>query len=139
MYICISLCESDAFIEAYRKHRDETPRDAGAVWCEICNTIGRLGSWMRAARVLVRSARAKPQALENFRVECLQPPKLEDSSFGDHRTTLHGVLTRMLPKDKGRVLRAKELLRWHSLDSKLRRYSSKRPAELRSDLGCTQK
>lgn len=89
--------------QVHRKHRDNAPKDAGSAWFEICHYVGRLGSWVRAVRVLVYFVRDHPQVLENFQVDFVPAPRACKPSLSKHKPKLHNVLKRMLPKDKVRA------------------------------------
>lgn len=62
--------------------------------------IGRLGSHIKAARILVVAARRMPDVLASFTVRIRpspKPPSLPPPT--DHMTTLSGIIRRMLPAD----------------------------------------
>jgi hypothetical protein len=46
----------------------------------------------------VRFAREQPQLLDNFQVDFVDAPDLEDAPLEDHKTNLHAVFGRILPK-----------------------------------------
>lgn len=106
--------KSDTIRQVHSKHRNKGPRAAGSSWYDICHFIGRLGSWVRAVKVLVRYARDQPQVLKNFQVGFIEAPGLLKMPMrppnGDDKTHLDAVLKEMLPKDKPRAERAMRLL-----------------------------
>ena len=73
--------------------------------------IGRLGSHLRAARILVTAARRLPSLFDNFTIKTLpspKPPKLPPPV--DHLTTLSGIIKRMLPAGSDDTPRVQEAL-----------------------------
>jgi hypothetical protein len=81
--------------------------------------IGRLGSHMKAAKVLVAAANRFPAFFDNPQIECCSSPKPATAPPPmDKRTTLDGIVIRMLPKDHERVLFYQEMLR--NMDTKFR-------------------
>jgi len=91
------------FRKVHRKHRDNAPKDAGSAWYDVCHYTGRLGSWVRAVRVLVDFVRKHPEVVKNFQVDFVAAPKVCKASLQKHKPTLRDVLRRMLPEDKVRA------------------------------------
>ena len=89
----------------HRKHRDNAPKDAGSAWYEVCHYTARLGSWVRAVRVLVYFVRKHPQVLENFEVDFVAAPKMYKPKLQKRKPKIRNVLGRMLPEDKVRAAR----------------------------------
>ena len=91
--------------KVHRSHRDNAPKDAGSAWYELCHYTARLGSWVRAVRVLVYFVREHPQVLENFQVGFIAAPKICKPSLQTRKPKLLDVLWRILPEDKARAAR----------------------------------
>lgn len=101
----------------HRKHRDNAPKEAGSAWYEVCHYTARLGSWVRALRVLVYFVRAHPQVLENFQVGFIAAPKICKPSLQTRKPKLLDVLRRMLPEDEDRATRLfRQLQRFRAFD-----------------------
>jgi OTT_1508-like deaminase len=113
--------------ELCRKHPTTTRR---TVWSNIRHYIGRLGSWSKASKIIVRVAKRRPELVENFRVKCLTPPNRINLPAADHQTRLEGVLQRMFPKNERErleqmqvVLRSSRILNFET--EFLEKYTSK--------------
>jgi OTT_1508-like deaminase len=81
--------------------------------------IGRLGSHLKAAKILITAGSRMPNMFENFSIE-IQPSSKPPSSPPptDHMTTLDGIVKRMLPAGSQDVLPYQEALA--AMDSKFR-------------------
>jgi hypothetical protein len=85
-----------------RKHSTSTGRSE---WSKIRHCIGRLGSWSRASKIAVRVAKRNPHVVNNFQVYPVPPCPPVIAPAADHKTTLQGLLHRMLPKHENELLR----------------------------------
>ncbi|KFZ25279.1 hypothetical protein V502_00239 [Pseudogymnoascus sp. VKM F-4520 (FW-2644)] len=73
--------------------------------------IGRLGSHIRAAKLLVAGGLRKPSLFDNFNIRARPSPKQHSSlPPTDHLITLQGILKRMLPRDSGKMGQYQEAL-----------------------------
>jgi OTT_1508-like deaminase len=69
-------------------------------WSELRHYIGRLGSWSRASKVLLRAAKLFPNLLHDFHVEYLESPPPIAAPSADEKTNLDNALGRMIPKSE---------------------------------------
>lgn len=93
-----------------QKHvSDESPRMAtntsrGAALATLRHYIGRLGSHLRAARIIATAAYRLPDLFESFVIKVLpsaKPPTLPPPA--DNHTTLDGIIKRVLPVDSDEI------------------------------------
>jgi hypothetical protein len=73
--------------------------------------IGRLGSHLKAARILTAAGWRMPDLFDNFTIKTRpspKPPSLPPPT--DHLTTLSGIIKRMLPAGSEEILRYQEAL-----------------------------
>jgi hypothetical protein len=75
-----------------------------STWSELRHYIGRLSSWSRASKVLLRAAKLFPNLLHDFRVEYLISPPPIAAPSADDKTNLDSALGRMVTKDKNQLL-----------------------------------
>jgi hypothetical protein len=95
----------------------DTEDSNASKFAKLRHFIGRLGSHMKAAKVLVAAATRFPALFTNFQIECCASPKLAETPPPiDARTTLDAIVIRMLPKDHERVPFYQEKLR--NMDNK---------------------
>lgn len=83
------------------KHQTTT---GSSEWSTIRHYIGRLRSWSKASKTIVRVAKRYPKLVENFQVQCLTPPSPINPPAADHQTTLVGVINRMFRKNERELL-----------------------------------
>ena len=67
------------------------------IWSDIRHYIGRLGSWTKAAKVLIRGAQRFPQVVENAQVKIVEPNGPTDLPDKAHIRDVKSALGRMLP------------------------------------------
>ena len=83
-----------------------------SIWSGLRHYIGRLGSWPKAAKVLVRVATTLPHLIGGYRVECLVSPPPGLPPTPDMQTNLDSALRRMLPANsEDRLQQIRETLR----------------------------
>ena len=75
-----------------------------SMWSNLRHYIGRLGSWSRASKVLLRAAKLFPNLLHDFRVEYLVSPPPIAAPSADAKTNLDNALGRMIPKAENQLL-----------------------------------
>jgi len=75
------------------------------VLSDLRHYIGRLGSWSRAAKILVRVAMTHPNFICEFKVEYLVSPPPSAPPAPDSKTNLESALGRMIPAEEGARLR----------------------------------
>lgn len=106
-----------------QKHIGDSPPEMGTAESRRQNFaitrhyIGRLGSHLKAARILTVAGQRMPDLFEDFTVRIWpspKPPSLPPPT--DQLTTLEGIITRMLPKDSEEVTQYQEALA--SMDAK---------------------
>jgi hypothetical protein len=82
------------------------------VWSDLRHYIGRLGSWSKAAKILVRAANRYQDLISGFRVECLESPQPIAAPVADSKTNLDSALGRMLPaSETDRLKQIQEIVR----------------------------
>jgi hypothetical protein len=74
------------------------------LWSELRHYIGRLGSWSKASKVLLRAAKMFPNLLHDFHVEYLESPPPIPVPSTDKKTNLDSALGRMIPKAESQRL-----------------------------------
>lgn len=89
-----------------RRHQAHSSR---GVWSDIRHYIGRLGSWIKAVRILFQCALRFPQRIENAQVKVIDPCGLVDQPNKDHLTGIDGAIRRMVPARHESL--AKDLIR----------------------------
>lgn len=67
-----------------------------SVWSGLRHCIGGLGSWSKAAKILVCAANCYQDLISGFRVECLELPQPIAAPVADSQTNLDSALRRML-------------------------------------------
>ena len=83
-----------------------------STFLKVRHYIGRLGSHMKAAKILVATAMRFPRLFDDFEVKHLPSPmSAERPPQVDDLTTLDGIAVRMLPKGDPRLLSCQEDLR----------------------------
>jgi len=86
--------------------------------------IGRLGSHMSAAKILVAAAMRFPQFFDNFEIKCLESSKPDKSPPPtDHKTTLDSIIGRMLKNEnRSKLSFYQDAL--HTMDTKFQIFRS---------------
>jgi hypothetical protein len=81
-------------------------------WSMLRHYIGRLGSWTRASKILVRVANSSPILVSSFRIGfVVSPPPIAPPAI-DPKTSLDSALKRMLPANESDLLKqVREILR----------------------------
>ena len=83
-----------------------------STWSTLRHYIGRLGSWSRASKTLLRAASAHPGLLTDFSIEYLSSPPPIAAPIRDEKTNLDSALGRMFSKDERlRLEEAREVVR----------------------------
>jgi OTT_1508-like deaminase len=83
-----------------------------SVWSGLRHCIGRLGSWSKAAKILVCAANCYQDLISGFRVECLELPQPIAAPVADSQTNLDSALRRMLPANESdRLKKIQEIVR----------------------------
>jgi hypothetical protein len=81
-------------------------------WSKLRHYIGRLGSWSRASKTLLRAASVYPRLLTGFSVQCLSSPPPLAAPIPDEKTNLDSALGRMYSKQERLHLEeAREIVR----------------------------
>ena len=92
------------FTTIYSKlaRKQTSPRDVSC-WSRARHHVGRLGSWMRAAKVLVEVAAKEPFIVDRYNVRQIGLPSAVLAPEADQKTNLESAVLRMLPKDDKRL------------------------------------
>lgn len=100
-----------------QKHIGDSPPEMGAAESSRQNFIitrhyiGRLGSHLKAARILTVAGQRMPELFEDFTVKIWPAPKSPSlPPPTDQLTTLKGIIKRMLPKDSDKIKHYQEAL-----------------------------
>ncbi|KAH9207091.1 hypothetical protein DL95DRAFT_314370, partial [Leptodontidium sp. 2 PMI_412] len=106
-----------------QKHIGDSPPEMGTAESRRQNFvitrhyIGRLGSHLKAARILTVAGQRMPDLFEDFAVGIWPSPKSPSlPPPTDQLTTLEGIIKRMLPKDSEEIMQYQEALA--SMDAK---------------------
>jgi hypothetical protein len=92
-----------------QKHSAST---GSSPWSKLRHYIGRLGSWKRASKVLVRVANSSPILISSFRIDVVVSPPPIAAPAADSKTSLDSALKRMLPaNESNRLEQIREILR----------------------------
>ena len=67
------------------------------VWSDVRHYVGRLGSWTKAAKVLVKIARSEPSLVDDCTTKQFGLPRPVPAPLADGLTSLDKALVRMLP------------------------------------------
>lgn len=79
-------------------------------WSDLRHIIGRLGSWEKAVKILIRGGSSCQHLINGFRVQCLDFPPPIRGPIPDSKTTLDSALKRMLPvNEKDRLEGIREI------------------------------
>ena len=98
---------------AYQLRRDEPMKilckrhnvhSSRGIWSDIRHYIGRLGSWTKAAKILMLGAQRFPQYIENVQVSVVEPNGPADLPDKAHIKDLKGTLRRMLPAEQNALV-----------------------------------
>lgn len=90
---------------------DRSPTTHENPFLRLRHIIGRLGSYHRAAKILVHACSRVPRLFDEFQIKTQPPPKLSEyPQLTDGLTTLDGIVKRMLPKDDPKLARYQEAL-----------------------------
>jgi len=76
------------------RHNADSSR---GIWSDIRHDIGKLGTWAKATRILIRCAQKFPQRIEKAQVKVVRPDGPANMPNTSHITDLQGVVRRMLP------------------------------------------
>ena len=83
-----------------------------SMWSRLRHYIGRLGSWSRASKLLLRAANEYPNLLTDFRIEYLSSPPPIPAPTADDKTNLESALRRMISSEEDpRLEEAREIVR----------------------------
>ena len=75
-----------------------------SVWSSVRHYIGRLGSWHRAAKLLLRAGSQLPQCFQHVQVKSIENTPITPAPSPDGMTNIHDALRRMIPADQDHVL-----------------------------------
>ena len=78
--------------------------DTASIWSELRHYIGRLGSWSRASKALLRAAKTFPNLVHGFHVEYLESPPPIAAPIADEMTNVDSALGRMISKTETQLL-----------------------------------
>jgi hypothetical protein len=106
----IELCSlaysfrNSTLIETLTQRHLRSGTTAPSMWSDLRHYIGRLGSWSKASKVLLRAAKLFPNLLHDFHVKYLESPPPIAAPGTDDKTNLDDALGRMIPKAEGQRL-----------------------------------
>jgi hypothetical protein len=103
---------SSDLLERLNQRHERSSSLGPSTWSRLRHLIGRLGSWSRASKALLRGASVYPNLLTDFSIQYLPSPPPIPAPIEDEKTNLDSALGRMLSKNEGpRLEAAREVVR----------------------------
>jgi hypothetical protein len=105
-------------LETLSQRHERSGPTGPSLWSRSRHYVGRLGSWSRASKTLLRATKTIPNLVTSFQIECLSPPPPISAPCPDEKTNLDSALGRMHGRDEiQRLEEAREVVRnTNSLD-----------------------
>jgi hypothetical protein len=107
---------------ARRSQKYPASENLNNYFSNVRHYIGRIGSYVKAAKILVSAAIRFPTLFDRFWIECCASPGPKPSTIclTDDLTTLDSIIVRMLPRDDEKVPYYQQALR--TMDDKFKIY-----------------